>query len=476
MTTTTQPVSLDDAVVRFRELFAEFAEGVGERDLTGEHPDELIQELAAAGFGKLRVPVEFGGYGVDLPTLFDLLAEAGRADSNVPQIWRGHFTTTEILRAEVDAEIREYWLRRVADGAVFGNAQSEPSAVVAEAAGENSGWGVTTTEVHIGASGQRLVSGTKFYSTGSRFADFIRAAVADGAGGRTFVVVPARHPGVTHVDDWDGLGQRQTGSGTTLFEDVPVEAHGNIGRFQESLRGLDSFVQIVHLANLTGIARSILDETIELVRARTRTSLHALTQKAAEDPEVLGVIGTLRARLLTAETLLDLAARRLEAAHASGEEADFTRAYLDTSAAQVAVIEAVLDAASRAFDALGSSAARNSVHLDRHWRNARTLASHNPVVYKPRVLGNFLVNGVAPVPGYYRNRPSAAEPDVPDTGAESTAVDSSGAPSIDPAARTESSTSRPAVGPSRAAGTVLAPGEDGLVTEAEQIRDERSAR
>jgi len=424
MTTTTQPVSLDDAVARFRELFGEFAEGVGERDLTGEHPYELIQALADAGFGKLRVPVEFGGFGVDLPTLFDLLAEAGRADSNVPQIWRGHFTTVEILRNEVDAEIRGHWLRRIADGAVFGNAQSEPSAVVAEAVGENAGWGVTTTKVHTGESGQRLISGIKFYSTGSRFADFIRAAVSDDAGGRTFAVVPARHPGVNHVDDWDGVGQRQTGSGTTLFEDVPVEAHGDIGRFKESLRGLDSFVQIVHLANLTGIARSILDETIELVRARTRTSLHALTQKAAEDPEVLGVIGILRTRLLTAETLLGLAARRLEAAHASGEEADFTRAYLDTSAAQVAVIEAVLDAGSRAFDALGSSAARNSVHLDRHWRNARTLASHNPVVYKPRVLGNFLVNGVAPVPGYYRNRPSVGgtEPASPDAVTDSASV------------------------------------------------------
>ena len=44
---------------------------------------------------------------------------------------------------------------------------------------------------------------------------------------------------------------------------------------------------------------------------------------------------------------------------------------------------------------------RNAVHLDRHWRNARTLASHNPVIYKPRVVGDFRVNGTAPVSGYY---------------------------------------------------------------------------
>lgn len=427
MTATARPAGLDEALVRIRAVLAEFAKGVGERDLTFEHPDDLIRELARAGFGKLRVPAEFGGFDVDLPTLFELLAEAGQADSNIPQIWRGHFTTTEILRAEVDREVREYWLRRVGEGAVFGNAQSEPSAVVAEAvaAGEvPQAWGVTTTRVRTEEDGARFVSGTKFYSTGSRFADFIRAAVANDAGERSFVVIPARHPGVTHVDDWDGIGQRQTGSGTTLFEEVPVQPHGDIGRYKESLRGLDSFVQIVHLANLTGIARSVVAETVGIVRARTRTSLHALTQHAAEDPEVLGVIGRLEARRLTAETLLRHAAERLEAAHASGAEADYTRAYLDTSAAQIAVIDAVLGAATAAFDAGGSSTVRNSVHLDRHWRNARTLASHNPVVYKPRLLGDFLVNGVAPVPGYYRNRPSVADETK---GAESSGVAEPGA-------------------------------------------------
>ncbi|MFD5177944.1 acyl-CoA dehydrogenase family protein [Nocardia sp. NPDC058379] len=416
-TATTAPATLTEALPRIRAVLAEFVPGTGERDLAFEHPDELIRALADAGFGRLRVPVEFGGFDVDLPTLFALLAEAGQADSNIPQIWRGHFTTTEILRAETDPVVREHWLRRVGAGAVFGNAQSEPSALVAEAAfaeGESTGWGVTTTKARVGADGVRVVSGTKFYSTGARFADFIRAAVVDDEGTRGFVVIPARHPGVTHADDWDGIGQRQTGSGTTYFVDVPVEEHGDIGRYQESLRGLDSFVQIVHLANLTGIARSIVAETADIVRARTRTSLHALTQHATEDPDILSVVGTLETRRLTAETLLRHAAEQLEAAHAAGDEAAYARAYLDTSAAQIAVIEAVLDAATRAFDAGGSSTVRNSAHLDRHWRNARTLASHNPVVYKPRVLGNFVVNGTTPVPGYYRQRPSVADPVEPD--------------------------------------------------------------
>ncbi|HEY7816017.1 MAG TPA: acyl-CoA dehydrogenase family protein, partial [Nakamurella sp.] len=388
-----QPATLTEALARIREVLAELSLGAGDRDGSGEHPYELVQALADAGFGRLRVPHEYHGFDVDLPTLFELLAEAGQADSNVPQIWRGHFTTTEILRAEIDQGVRARWLTAIGRGAVFGNAQSEPAALVAAAVAAgatNSGWGVTTTRVRTVPDGTRRVSGTKFYSTGARFADHIRAAVADEEGNRGFVVIPARHAGVSHIDDWDGIGQRQTGSGTTLFDDVPVEEPGDIGRYRESLRGLDSFVQLVHLANLAGIARRIVAETVQIVRARTRTSLHALTQAAAQDPQVLAVVGTLQVRRLTADTLLRFAAERLEAAHHSGVEEDYLKAYQDTSAAQVAVIEAVLDAATTAFNAGGSSTVRSSTHLDRHWRNARTLASHNPVIYKPRVIGDHL--------------------------------------------------------------------------------------
>jgi alkylation response protein AidB-like acyl-CoA dehydrogenase len=394
---------------RIQAVLAELAAGAGERDQSGEHPYALVRALADAGFGRLRVPVEYGGLDVDLPTLFELLAEAGRADSNIPQIWRGHFSTTEILRAENDGKLREKWLGAIGDGAVFGNAQSEPATVVAHAVatGAQPGDWTITTRLSPGADGTCRLTGTKFYSTGARYADYIRATVIDDEGRRGFVVVPARHPSVTHIDDWDGIGQRQTGSGTTRFDGTPLEELGEIGRYQESLRGLDSFVQIVHLANLAGIARALVDETSAIVRRRTRTSPHGLSATAAGDPDVLAVVGLLQVRRLTADALVRLAAERLEAAHRGGTGTGYTLAYQDTSAAQVAVIEAVLDAATIAFNAGGSSVVRNDVHLDRHWRNARTLASHNPVVYKPRVVGDFLVNGAAPVPPFYQGRPPA---------------------------------------------------------------------
>jgi hypothetical protein len=39
--------------------------------------------------------------------------------------------------------------------------------------------------------------------------------------------------------------------------------------------------------------------------------------------------------------------------------------------------------------------------LDRHWRNAKVIAAHNPRLYKERMLGDYLLNGTLPPTGAY---------------------------------------------------------------------------
>jgi alkylation response protein AidB-like acyl-CoA dehydrogenase len=394
------PTELENAIEEFRRIFAEFSAQAGEIDRSRNHPFEQIRALMDAGFGRLRVPVEHGGFGVTLPVLFELLAEAGKADSNIPQILRGHFTTVEILRHEPDREQSEHWLRAIARGAVFGNAQSEPAAV-------GRGFDIQTRVLEL--DGRRVVSGTKFYSTGSIYADFIRVAALDEEDSAVFAVVAADHAGVTHAHDWDGVGQRLTGSGTTHFQQVPVEEFGYLGRSRGDLKAIPAFVQIVHLANLAGVARNLVEDAVELVRSRQRTSVHALSEQATGDPEVLAVVGEIKRHSLTADSLLLRVSQGLEDANdrwEAGDESEdlYAENYLETSAAQVAIIEGVLQSGNLIFNAGGSSAVREAGHFDRHWRNARTLASHNPVIYKPRVIGEYLVNGQLPKSSYDRQR------------------------------------------------------------------------
>ena len=46
--------------------------------------------------------------------------------------------------------------------------------------------------------------------------------------------------------------------------------------------------------------------------------------------------------------------------------------------------------------------------LDRHWRNARTVASHNPVAFKARIVGDAVVNDAEPPYEWYVGVPPKA--------------------------------------------------------------------
>ena len=48
------------------------------------------------------------------------------------------------------------------------------------------------------------------------------------------------------------------------------------------------------------------------------------------------------------------------------------------------------------LDAGGASATQAAANLDRHWRNIRTISTHNPTHNKASAVGDYLVNGTPP--------------------------------------------------------------------------------
>jgi alkylation response protein AidB-like acyl-CoA dehydrogenase len=54
------------------------------------------------------------------------------------------------------------------------------------------------------------------------------------------------------------------------------------------------------------------------------------------------------------------------------------------------------------FDVGGASATKKANNFDRHWRNARTLSSHNPTTYKARSIGQHPISGTPlPAKGFF---------------------------------------------------------------------------
>ncbi|GAB21131.1 putative oxidoreductase [Gordonia polyisoprenivorans NBRC 16320 = JCM 10675] len=367
-------------------MFARIAEGAVAREEDRRLAHEEIAWLKQVRFGALRVPVEFGGYGASVQTLFRLLIDLAAAESNLPQALRVHWSFVEDQLLADDSPARQRWLQAVADGTLVGNAITEPGV------GAVDRYRTTVTDTE----GGYRVDGTKYYSTGSLYADHILVA-GDHGGERVSVLVDADADGVTQHDDWDGFGQRLTASGTTEFTGVEVPAdrllgagYGAPGRTYAT-----SYLQLVQLSVLAGIAQRALDDTSEWVRARTRTFTHAAADLPREDPLVQQVIGRLAAAAYTARTLvLDIAGKLdLLLDEGATDEALLDEVEFDVARAQHAVITTVLDATSALFEVGGASITSERLRLDRHWRNARVISVHNPLIFKLRAIGDHVLNG-----------------------------------------------------------------------------------
>ena len=243
--------------------------------------------------------------------------------------------------------------------------------------------------------------GTKYYSTGAVYADWVNVgAMRDGE--LVSGLVSATAPGVTRIDDWNGFGQRLTGSGTTHFDATPV-ATDELIPIADRSRHRGAFFQLVHLATLSGIARRAANDLAGAVANRRRTYSHANSRVPATDPQILQVVGTVRSAAYAAGAITLGAAESVQRVYEAIDRRDDDRAEREGDAAEIVVASAqttvarlVLDATAQMFDALGASATDRTLALDRHWRNARTVASHNPLVYKERIVGDWAVNGTPP--------------------------------------------------------------------------------
>jgi alkylation response protein AidB-like acyl-CoA dehydrogenase len=382
--------SYDDLAAKYRPVFARIAEGAVQRELDVELPYAQVQWLKEAGFTGVRVPRHLGGDGATLPQLFGLLVELAAADPHVPQAFRGHIAFVEDQLNRAAGSTRDEWLGRFAAGELVGNAVTEIGGVAL---------GDTRTRLTPAGDGW-IISGSKYYTTGSIFAEWIDATALDPSGTEVAALVSTAHDGVVVSDDWNGFGQRLTGSGTAVFSDVPVRAD-HVYAFGERFPYQTALYQLILVSVLAGIARASADDAAQQVATRARTFSHG-NDETRHDPQILEIVGRVAANAAAVEAITVRAADALEGAYrsrGSGAAVVSQRkrdAELRVSEAQIVTTRLALEASTQLFDGLGASATSLSQALDRHWRNARTVSSHNPVAFKARIVGDWLVNGAEP--------------------------------------------------------------------------------
>ncbi|MBO4221079.1 acyl-CoA dehydrogenase family protein [Bradyrhizobium neotropicale] len=385
-------------------LLKHIAEGASERERDRVLPFQEIDLIRKARLGALRLPTAAGGAGSTIRELFEVVIRLGEADANVAHILRNHFSVVErLVRTPKDEQSRE-WQKAVAGGAIIGLATTElESPKVGDI--------TPNTTLTPDENGDFLLNGTKYYSTGTLYSDYVLVRAADPSGATGATIVPVKREGVELIDDWDGLGQRLTATGTTHFRNVKVKRQEVVFDAPDIGYGVpysNTFAQLFLTAIVAGIARSSLREAAALVRSRKRTFYYAPSQIPTDDPLLQQTVGQIASGAFAAETVvlaaadaLDVATDAFDAGAANAVEAAHKAALLSAKA-KIVADEFAIRAGSLFFDVGGASATKKVTNFDRHWRNARTLSSHNPTTFKARSIGQYEISGTPlPAKGFF---------------------------------------------------------------------------
>jgi L-evernosamine nitrososynthase len=369
-----------DLVALAEQLAGELAVAAPEHDRDASYPFEGIAALQRAHYFTAPVPCELGGLGVE--SLHDLVVAASRLArgdaslaigvnmhmavlGNIARRWRMAAALGDVRRASAFGETLT---EVVHEGAIIATAVSEPGQdlthPVTTATRTESGW---------------RVDGAKIFCTMSPAATVLFTTVSfvddEGQERYGYARIPACAPGVVVHDDWDALGMRASGSHSITLDGVEVAREALRGGFRagEPVPYLDRNLPsgLFHASASLGIA--------EAAFARV-----AVAERVGDDP---------RARMLVAETAIDLAAARGVISRAAalidehyeahpaedGSEEEITQVFSEGQAAKTFVNDAATRVVDRALALSGGAGYLNGSPLARAYRDVRAGAFMHPL-------------------------------------------------------------------------------------------------
>jgi cyclohexanecarboxyl-CoA dehydrogenase len=253
---------------------AELAPHYARWDRSGEFPRDLWRRLGELGVTGARVPIEYGGGGLDAVTTGIAAEEIARGDFNLSYGVLMPALVGEVLRQHGGERVKDEWLRPLASGdAVLGLALSEPGA----------GSDAKAMTSRARRDGDEYVidgekSGISLLMAADACVLFAKTDPEAGARGVTAFLVPMTGPGVTRIPFQD-MGSRPVGRGALHLDGVRVPLDYRVGEegrgFYSVMNGFDFSRFLIGLMCL-GAAQASLDETMVYVTQR-----HAFGQPLA---------------------------------------------------------------------------------------------------------------------------------------------------------------------------------------------------
>lgn len=315
---------------------------------TLEHPTELWDALAEAGFTNVNLPEEYGGGGMGLTALNIVAEEAAAAGCPQIMLMISPGIVGSLLARHANQEQKARWLTPMAAGtAKFSFAITEPGA------GSNT-HRITTTARREGD--KYIINGQKTFITAIDQADAMLLVTKTGPG------VDGRGQLSTFVVDTDTPGIQMTRipmtfeitdkSFTVFFDNVEVAADRLVGSENQGLSVIWDGInpeRVIIAAICNGVARYALDKAAKYACERQVWDVPIGSHQGIAHPLAEAKIALESARLMTRE-----AARRYDDGHDAAET---------STMAKFLAAEAALRCVDQAMEVHGGSGFTREVAL-----------------------------------------------------------------------------------------------------------------
>ncbi|CAK9781685.1 thermophilic desulfurizing enzyme family protein [Cutaneotrichosporon oleaginosum] len=399
------PSSADEWLARAREVADILRQDATQRDAANASPVAEVALLKHSGLLKVVGREKYGGGGQPWSVGYAVTREVAKGDGSIGMLLGYHTLWSQIAdivgsEEQADALHKLY----VTNNYYIGGAVNPRD-----------------NDLKIKDLGDEIAySGFKHFTTGAAISDLIVLEGAVESGEHIFAVVPTKQSGIEFAYNWNNVGLRLTESGSATITDVRAPWSAALGwkdkKIDPAVLGVPyatlllPLIQLIFSNFYLGIAQGALATAKGYTTTTTRPWPFGgdNKDKATDEFYILERYGNFYAHLTAAEALTDkagAAASALIAKHA-GNRAGLTARERGDFAELVASVKVVntdtsLRVTGGLFEVTGARATASKVGFDRFWRDVRTHTLHDPVAYKNRELGRYVLLDEVPEPTWY---------------------------------------------------------------------------
>lgn len=376
-----------------KQLAKTFATTAAERDKQGGNPKAERDLIRDSGLLGLSIPTEFGGQGADWATIFKTIQIIANVDSSLAHVYGFHHLLIATVQLFSQKQQYQPWFEQTVKKSLFWGNTLNPLDKRA-----------TATQI---SEQEYIFHGDKSFCSGSIDSDILLCSAFNDEGKLLIGVIPTQREGVSFLGDWNNMGQRQTDSGTSHFDQVKISKTelllnpGPLSTPYSSLRPLIAQLIFVHL--FLGVAEGafqVAQETIQNQKAWSKS----LAENAVNDPFTQKHFAEFYVQLESVRLLAQKAVETLQWAWDIGESLNAEQrgqVSIAIATAKIAATNSSLLITQNIFQVMGARATTAKLNMDRFWRNVRTQTLHDPIDYKYQEVGEWLLTGKVPEPSFY---------------------------------------------------------------------------